>query len=581
MLLNSIEVESYAVKFAWNSVDKSLLIFLDFAAAFPSIARLFLWKALCAIGVPQRIIKAIMALYTNNIHFIRTNSGLLFVFVVYSGVRQGCPLSSVVFVLTTDCINMYLNKRLGDRDKLWSYADDIAALLYNYKYSLDQLCNALNVIGSVSALNINCSKCVCIPLWPGSLEEIQSSVCSEFPGVSNFSFAWSAKYLGFYIGPGANGLEWTKIEKSIVDLGLLVKSLGLPKLQAFILFNMLAMSKLAFPAQLRKPPSSIVICVRETQKKLCGGGASWSPTNFLHFLNRDGGFPIDLKHADSLCKAVALRTFYSFRAEIANGNSIACSGEGLVDSALVFPFPNWISQCAFNFLGKNFESFDEKGFLENSICKGLSIQDLKDRKLLQNRMYTHIRDSFVPFSMVRALEERFALRNWWSGAMLSAHAVAATKLVLDLKGVVPPCIQFCYLKTLFNGWPTAARFQERDGKNNRCMLCCDCNGEDSLEHYGCCNYGWRFFGKQFNCSVFPMSLERFLGFNASSFKMQVTHVIHVYAVYSLSNLRRFRNEFGNENVLDKALSHFHKQAIMIKSSLSLYSEIFQSSLGVP
>ena len=482
-----------------------------------------------------------MALYFNNLHFVRTKSGLLFVFTVFSGVRQGCPLSSVVFVLATDCINNYLSKRLGNGDRLCSYADDAAALLRGYKRSLDRLINALDVIGSISALVINESKCVCIPLWNEPLENIKSMVCSEFPGGSQYTFAWYAKYLGFYIGPGAMGREWKKIESSIIKIGLLVKNLGLPKLQAFMLFNMLAMSKLMFPAQLRKPPLSLLCVVRETQKKLCGGGMAWTPSNFVHYMNRDGGFPIDLKHCESLCKAVALRTFYAFKGQIVDANSIARSGKNGYNAHFVFPFPEWISQCAFDFLSGLFGSWDENKFLDSVICKSLSISELCDRKSLQNRIYTHIRDSNVPLSMVRALEERFKLRGWWSDAFLNGCAIAATKLILDLRGVVPPCIQFCFLKSLFNGWPTAARMQDRGNPNNRCMLCSECHGTDSLEHYGCCNFGWRFFAKKFNCSVFPMSLERFFGLNARTFHMQVHHVIHVYAVYSLTNLRRYIN----------------------------------------
>ncbi len=41
----------------------------DYGAAFPSLAREFLWLCLCAVGVPAFIIEAIGHLYRNNRHY--------------------------------------------------------------------------------------------------------------------------------------------------------------------------------------------------------------------------------------------------------------------------------------------------------------------------------------------------------------------------------------------------------------------------------------------------------------------------------------------------------------------------------
>eukprot|EP00973_Karenia_brevis_P069725 9694639-Karenia_brevis.AAC.1 len=48
MLQNVIEIESAAVQQAWMDRHAAILFF-DFAAAFPSIARAFIWIALEAI----------------------------------------------------------------------------------------------------------------------------------------------------------------------------------------------------------------------------------------------------------------------------------------------------------------------------------------------------------------------------------------------------------------------------------------------------------------------------------------------------------------------------------------------------
>ena len=54
--------EAAALAYAGQHVDGAILI-MDFAAAFLSLARLFIWLALEAIGLPTQIIKNIQNLY--------------------------------------------------------------------------------------------------------------------------------------------------------------------------------------------------------------------------------------------------------------------------------------------------------------------------------------------------------------------------------------------------------------------------------------------------------------------------------------------------------------------------------------
>ena len=116
MLQNVLELETYAVARAFAPSSAPALVLSDYAAAFPSIAREFIWIALKAIGIPEDVIRAIRGLYINNIHYTRSTSGLRFAFVVLAGVRQGCPLSSTLFILVTDCILNAICQNLGPKD---------------------------------------------------------------------------------------------------------------------------------------------------------------------------------------------------------------------------------------------------------------------------------------------------------------------------------------------------------------------------------------------------------------------------------------------------------------------------------
>ena len=95
LLQNVVDLGAFSISFSWNPEGFPGFSLLDFAAAFPSICRQFIWIALEEIGIPLQIIKAIQAHYHFNSHFVRVNGTLKFVFTARSGVRQGCPLSSI------------------------------------------------------------------------------------------------------------------------------------------------------------------------------------------------------------------------------------------------------------------------------------------------------------------------------------------------------------------------------------------------------------------------------------------------------------------------------------------------------
>ena len=69
-----------------------------------------------------------------------------------------------------------------------------------------------------------------------------------------FSVRPFGKYLGFMLGPGAKNQEWDSIMVRVLEVARFIKTLGLPKFQAFLLYQMIGVSQLQFVAQLRSPP---------------------------------------------------------------------------------------------------------------------------------------------------------------------------------------------------------------------------------------------------------------------------------------------------------------------------------------
>ena len=75
------------------------------------------------------------------------------------------------------------------------------------------------------------------------------------PDWIEFAIRNHGKYLGFFVGPGAIDMEWKKIGEDILDISRTIKSMRLPKLHAFIMWQTLGESRLMYTAQLRNLPT--------------------------------------------------------------------------------------------------------------------------------------------------------------------------------------------------------------------------------------------------------------------------------------------------------------------------------------
>ena len=99
MVDNIIDLESKAVKYLINNSLGAGIIALDQAAAFPSIARRYIFWVLKRMRIPKRFRRAICSLYTGGRNSICFSGKIYGHFQATSGVKQGDPSAMVLFVL--------------------------------------------------------------------------------------------------------------------------------------------------------------------------------------------------------------------------------------------------------------------------------------------------------------------------------------------------------------------------------------------------------------------------------------------------------------------------------------------------
>ena len=103
ILFNVLDVDFEAMKVSLKHSRGAIVLF-DFASAFPSISQDYMWEVLENIGLAPGPLQAIKSLYTNNVHFVKVKSCIFPSFTATSGVRQGCPLSPLLFAVVVDVL---------------------------------------------------------------------------------------------------------------------------------------------------------------------------------------------------------------------------------------------------------------------------------------------------------------------------------------------------------------------------------------------------------------------------------------------------------------------------------------------
>ena len=102
--------------------------------------------------------------YEDNRHFFLSSKGLQPGPTMLAGVRQGCPLSGIIFAMCIDNLLKRLKRLTNSHEMIRAYADDIAMVVMDYPRSLSTIARIFEDFGKISGLKLNIAKTVFIPL---------------------------------------------------------------------------------------------------------------------------------------------------------------------------------------------------------------------------------------------------------------------------------------------------------------------------------------------------------------------------------------------------------------------------------
>lgn len=161
----NIRLISDVIDFTAEQNLEGIALFIDFEKAFDSLEWEFLLKALDTFQFGLDFKNWVKILYTNISSCTINNGYASNWFELTRGVRQGCPLSGLLFVLAVELLSNSIRARndikgiqVGNREiKLSQYADDTTSFCKD-ESSLGRLLELLDIYSDCSGLKLNRSK---------------------------------------------------------------------------------------------------------------------------------------------------------------------------------------------------------------------------------------------------------------------------------------------------------------------------------------------------------------------------------------------------------------------------------------
>jgi len=189
------------IEYAESEQLPGILLFLDFEKAFDSLNWSFIIKCLEKIGFGEKFIKWFKTLYKNQVAYVKINNYFTRGVHMKRGVKQGCPLSALIFIICTEILYQAINSQdsikgflLPDNSeiKISQYADDTCIFLRN-EDSIDEVIKHVKEFGKISGLILNVEKREILLIWLLKQTNLENKHNVKWPEDP-------IRYLGIYIG---------------------------------------------------------------------------------------------------------------------------------------------------------------------------------------------------------------------------------------------------------------------------------------------------------------------------------------------------------------------------------------------
>ena len=168
-----------------------LLLFADFEKAFDSLNHDFMLKCIDHFNFGDSFKRWIKLFYNNVTSMVINNGYMSESFTIKQGVRQGCPLSSTIFILCIEVLSSFIEKDNeikgielnGHEVKQTLFADDATFLNNGSQQSFEKLVDVIEQFGNISGLKLNSNKTIVLKI--GTLKDTNIKYNTNFKWTSD------------------------------------------------------------------------------------------------------------------------------------------------------------------------------------------------------------------------------------------------------------------------------------------------------------------------------------------------------------------------------------------------------------
>ena len=534
LLSNVIDIDAAGRKFGLppKRIQPGVpcIALLDFAAAFPSVAHIWIWSAIEALQLPGGFVELLKGVYFDNVAFTRDGAGLVELYAILSGILQGCPGSGHIFTWCLDPFLFCLEATIGQRGIVRACADDVSLAMRCIR-DLVKVEEIYRCIARLTLLQVKPRKCVIIPtreaLTPALRRAIREWLKRVIPAWASFAVEKRGKLLGVVLGPSAGEIQWQSVEAKYESRLLDIARSGAPPSIAIRLHSTFAVPTLGYLAQVLPPPAQTLKSQLARYHALCHLPMNCFSLAVACKMAEVGGPKYTSLKAYAFACAIrtaccSIDSWEGWCSDLRDtagnvGDAVRWANgifwpEGWDTEPLAWRMRTVASPPLLRKLGEKKVAAGLEEFFEKWKIRG---PDWRRRARavtdFQKKLYATLVGHLHPEPI-----GPFFLRSLHRYGVWEASAQDVTRSLQWLKGLRPEVV-WASLLTWAGGWPTGRRMQDKNALGVRCTPCCAFGcaaGEDALQHYVRCPALWALISR--SSPPGPASARQFVGIASST-----------------------------------------------------------------
>ena len=276
-------------------------------------------------------------------------------------------------------------------------------------------------------------------------------------------------------------------------------------------YNTFALPTLMYVGQLERPPPMHACLEKRGLINMLPGPGQWiTPSDACYLKEEFGQNRSFAPMADSMYSAQLRVAEYGCRPgseskEAGRGSNKVATMAGklracMADSEFLnrrLIWKEWYSSSHYLVLEDNLKRFRSLGITPQGLNRQLagdqeppwdSDTTKKQKRLFQKTALANIKRAHTPNAVerIRRKVERWRGKPYALYGQPGRYSVVIHKRLQMLSTLLTPRVNAAVFKTIWNGWCVPRRFQKRHSAADHCLLGCDGDAQDCIEHYCRC-----------------------------------------------------------------------------------------------